>query len=149
MSLSKKICRYSVLSILAVVVAITSPSLVNAAIPNLQFTIKVAQSQTTNIDSDEAHIKQSILLNEQKHHWRPQVKILAIADGYAIASVHDQNTGGQSLLKKEQGNWVVVCGTGGGFGLAAELVHHCSVPERTANRLLEIKAAHRRQLGSR
>lgn len=141
----RRIHNYLVLSVFVMIVTISTPNLVRANFPGLQSNVEIAQNQTTNSDSDEVRIRTAILLNEQKYHWQPQVNTLAIVDNYAITSVHDENTGGESVLKKVQDDWQVVCGTGGAFGKAEELYRNCKVPLATANRLLQTKAAHRHQ----
>ncbi len=141
----RRFYNYLLLSILVMAVIISTPNLVRANVPSLQSNVQIAQNQTTNSNSDKVQIRKALLLNEQKYHWRPEVDILAIADDYAITSVHDQNTGGESVLKKVQDDWQVVCGTGGAFGKAEELYRNCKVPLATANRLLQTKAAHRHQ----
>lgn len=133
------------LSFFVTTVIISTPNLVIPNVPRLQSNVQIAHNQTTKSGSDEVKIREAILLNEQKYHWRPQVDTLAIVDDYAITSVHDKNTGGESVLKKVQDDWQVVCGTGGAFGKAEELYQNCKVPLPTANRLLQVKAAHRRQ----
>lgn len=141
----RRLHNYLVLSLFVTTVIISTSSLVRASVPRLQFNVKIAQNQTMNSDSDEIKIRKVILLSEQKYHWQPQVDILAVVDNYAITSVHDKNTGGESVLKKVQNDWQVLCGTGGAFGKVEELSHNCKVPLSTANRLLQIKAAHRHQ----
>jgi len=136
--------KYLVLGILTFILAANS-TLAGANVSNKsQQIMQIAQGQPEGNTADEAQIKKVILLNEQKYHWQPQIDILAIVDGYAVTSVHDQNTGGQSVLKKEQDNWKIVCGTGGAFGKVEELFHSCKVPLTTAHHLLEIQAAQRR-----
>jgi len=141
----RRLHNYLVLSLFVTTVIISTSSLVRANVPRLQFNVQIAQNQTINSDSDEIKIRKVVLLNEQKYHWQPQVNTLAIVDNYAITSVHDENTGGESVLKKVQDDWQVVCGTGGAFGKAEELYRNCKVPLTTANRLLQTKAAHRHQ----
>ena len=134
------------LSFLALVV-VTSPTLVEAVGSNKSdLRIEIAQEQTGEQATESAQIRKSVLLNEQKYHWRPQVDILAIADGYALTSVHDQNTGGESVLKKKQGDWKVICGTGGAFSKANTLAQHCKIPIDTASNLLQIKSNQRRSI---
>ncbi len=131
---------FLLLSLLGLVV-VTTPTLVEAMGSNRsEPRIEIAQEQTIDQAAESTQIKKAILLNEQKYHWRPQVDILAIADGYALASVHDQNTGGESVLKKELGDWKVICGTGGAFSFANTLAQHCKIPIDTASNLIKIKS---------
>lgn len=137
--------EYLILSCLTIIFAVT-PTVAKATFQNKsEQTMPIADSRPANNTTltEEAQIKQSILLAEQKNHWQPQVNVLAITGNYAVASVHDENTGGQSVLRKEGGKWKVICGTGGAFGKAEEIVQLCKVPLPTARRLLQLQTPER------
>ena len=137
---SKKYRQYFILGCLILGVIVKPTVGRTGTSTHVQQSVQMAQNVTSDNPADLAQIRKVILLNEQKYHWRPQVDILAIADGYALASVHDQNTGGESVLKKELGDWKVICGTGGAFGFANTLAQHCKIPIDTASNLIKIKS---------
>ena len=135
--------KYLILSCLSITCAAT-PIVAKATFPNKpEQTIQIANNNTTL--AEEAQIKQAVMLVEQQNHWQPQVDVLAITGNYAVASVHDENTGGQSVLRKEKGKWKIICGTGGAFGKAEEIVQICEVPLPIAHRLLQLQATKRAQ----
>lgn len=125
-----------------VMTAIFTPTVVKAALPKpAQLELKIAQSQADSRANDEVAIKKAILLSEQNSDWRPQIGTITIADNYAIATVYDQVTGGESVLRKEKGIWKVIGGGGGAITRTEQLVNYFKVPPATARRLLKIRAS--------
>lgn len=136
--------KYFVLSCLTTVIIFT-PTLVEAIVTSpAQQSIQVAPRKTDNNVADEVQIKKAIFLNEQKNHWHPQIGTITVVDNYAIATVHDDVTGGESVLKKEQGAWKVVGGGGGAITRPEQLINYFKVPPDTAHRLLQVRAGQQR-----
>ena len=114
MTNNTKYRRCLTLSCLAIAVALT-PTTVKAVVPGLaRLNIQVAQNLSTN-NAEEARIRKALLADAQKQNWQPKIGTISIVDGYAIATTYDENTGGESVLKKQQGVWQVIGGTGGAF----------------------------------
>ncbi len=123
-------------------VVVFIPNAAPSAVPAPeQQNVQLAQSKPGNGTSDEAQIKKALLAHAQKEGWCPKIGSITITNGYAIASTYDDVTGGESLLKKEQGVWKIIGGTGGAFSQPEELVEIGKVPLATARRLIQIRQA--------
>lgn len=138
----RKYGKYLVLGCLAMTVVFT-PNLVGAVVSySAQMNVQIAQASfATNHAANEAEIKKVLLADAQKQNWQPEIGLITIADDYAIATVSDENTGGESVLKKQQGVWKIIGGTGGAFSQPEELVQYGKVPLPNARRLLKIRAS--------
>lgn len=134
--------KYLLLSFLAKTIIFT-PTLAGAAFPNsARMNVQISQtSSATNNAANEAEIKKVLLADAQKQNWQPEIGLITIADGYAIATIRDENTGGESVLKKQQGVWKITGGTGGAFSQPEELVRYGKVPLPAARHLLKIRAS--------
>ena len=140
----RKYRKYLVLGCLTMALALT-PILVKADLSSPNGTsIKVSQNLSNNSVSEEAQIKKALLIDAQKQNWHPKIGTITIVDEYAIATTSDENTGGESVLKKQLGGWKVIGGTGGAFSKPEELVQVAKVPLPTARRLLSVRARQQR-----
>ncbi|OWY65338.1 hypothetical protein B7486_42390 [cyanobacterium TDX16] len=120
-------------------------SIASAALPvQSRSNDKISQSYSDIERSEKAQIEKVLLADAQKNNWNPNIGIISIADGYALATTYDENTGGESILKKQQGVWQIVGGTGGAFSRAEELTQVGNVPISTARRLLQIRTSQER-----
>ena len=143
MTNDSKYRKYLTLSCLTVVVTLT-PATVKATIPGLApLNIQLTQNSSSN-NAEEAQIKKALLADAQKENLRLKIGTISIADGYALATAYDENTGGESVLKKHLGVWQVIGGTGGAFSKPEELVEIAKVPLPIARRLLQIRASQKR-----
>lgn len=140
----QKYRKYLVLGCLAMAFTLT-PVIVRASISSPNGTsIKVTQNLPNNNISEEVQIEKALLIDAKKQNWYPKIGTITIVDDYAIATTFDENTGGESILKKQLGGWKVIGGTGGAFSKPEELVQIAKVPLPTARRLLSIRARQQR-----
>lgn len=140
----QKYMKYLVLGCLTMAFSLT-PIIVRASVSSSSWTsIQVAQNLSNNSVSEEAQIEKALLIDAQKQNWHPKVGTITIVDDYAIATTSDENTGGESILRKQQGYWRIIGGTGGAFSKPEELVQIAKVPLPTARRLLSIRARQQR-----
>lgn len=137
--------RYLIWGCLTMVVILT-PTIVSAVVNNVNTpNYQVAQSSDANKNtSDEGGIKKALLIDAQKQNWHPKIGKITVVGGYALATTYDQNTGGESVLKKEQGVWKIIGGTGGAFSNVEELVSIAKVPPAIARRLLQTRTKEQR-----
>ena len=103
----------------------------------------IAQS-SSNTTRDEREIVKALIADAKEQNWQIKIGAITIVDGYAIATTYDENTGGESVLKKQQGVWQIIGGTGGAFSQPEELVKFGNVPPSTAHRLLQVRASQER-----
>ncbi|HCF28654.1 MAG TPA: hypothetical protein DEV81_15955 [Cyanobacteria bacterium UBA11049] len=124
---------------------ILTPTMVEAVISNeTTSNYQIAENPHPQDIKDEQKIIKALLLDAQKQNWQPKIGKITIVDSYALATTYDRNTGGESVLKKEQGVWQVISGTGGAFSNPEELASIAKVPLATARRLLEIRSRQQR-----
>ncbi len=124
---------------------ILTPTMAEAVISNeTTSNYQIAENPHPQDIKDEQKIIKALLLDAQKQNWQPKIGKITVVDSYALATTYDENTGGESVLKKEQGIWKVISGTGGAFGNPEELVSIAKVPLATARRLLEIRSRQQR-----
>lgn len=136
--------RFLILGCLTVAITIT-PTVAGALHLSSSATvsIKIAQNSHTNATKDERAIKKVLLADAKQQNWQVKIGEITIVDGYALATTYDENTGGESVLRKSQGVWQIVGGTGGAFSQPGELVEFAKVPLSTARRLLQVRASQR------
>lgn len=136
--------KYLILGCLTMVMTFT-PTVVGAVFSNSsQTSIQIAQNSSTNNLADETQIKKVLLADAKAQNWQPEIGLITIANNYAIATVSDQVTGGESVLRKEQGTWKIVGGGGGAITKPEQLTNYFKVPLPTARRLLQIRASQQR-----
>ncbi len=140
----QKYRKYLVFGCLTMAFTLT-PVIVKATVPlSTLISSQVAQNLSSNSVSEEVQIKKVLLIDAQKQNWHPKIGTITIVDDYAIATTSDENTGGESVLKKHLGAWKVIGGTGGAFSKPEELVQVAKVPLPTARRLLSVRARQQR-----
>lgn len=127
--------------------AITITPTIAGALPSdssLATSGKITQNSAASTSRDEREIKKALLADAKQQNWQVKIGAITIVDGYALATTYDENTGGEAVLKKQQGVWQVIGGTGGAFSQPEELVEFGKVPLSTARRLLQVRASQRR-----
>lgn len=137
----RKYRRFLILGCLTMVIII-SPNVARAGNP-ISFSathIMIAQN-SFNTTRDEKEIKKALIANAKQQNWQIKIGAITIVDGYAVATTYDENTGGESVLKKQQGVWQIVGGTGGAFSQPEELVKFANVPPSVARRLLQLRTS--------
>ncbi len=137
--------KFLILGCLTMVITIT-PTIAGALPPGSSLTTssKIAQNSTASTSRDEGEIKKVLIADAKEQNWQVKIGAITIVDGYALATTSDENTGGESVLKKHQGVWQIIGGTGGAFSQPEELVEFGKVPLSTARRLLKVRASQRR-----
>ena len=124
---------------------ILTPTMAEAVISNdTTSNSQIAQNTDRQDIKDEPQIRKALLLDAQKQNWQPKIGKITVVDDYALATTYDRNTGGESVLKKEQGVWKIIGGTGGAFSNAEELVSIAKVPPAIARRLLQTRTKEQR-----
>ena len=139
-----KYSNYLLLSCLTMAI-IATLYVVNAAFLNSnKARIYIAQTDSTQVVSESNQIKKVLLADAKKKNWQPQIGLITIVNNYAIASVYDRVTGGESVLTKSQGQWKIIGGGGGAITRPEQLTNYFKVPSATARRLLQIRTSQQR-----
>ncbi len=129
-----KYSNYLLLSCLTMAI-ISTPCVVDAAFLNSnKARIYIAQTELNQVVSDEKQIKKVLLADAKAKNWQPQIGLITIVNNYAIASVYDRVTGGESVLTKSQGQWKIIGGGGGAITRPEQLTNYFKVPSATARR---------------
>lgn len=141
----QKYHRFLILGCLTMAITITPT--IAGALPSdssLITSSKIAQNSPASTSRDEKEIKKALLADAKKQNWQVKIGAITIVDGYALATTYDENTGGETVLKKQQGVWQITGGTGGAFSQPEELVEFGKLPLPTARRLLQMRATQKR-----
>ncbi|PSB43151.1 hypothetical protein C7B80_25055 [Cyanosarcina cf. burmensis CCALA 770] len=119
-------------------------SIASVTLPASNSSNKLSQSYSNSDLSEKKQIEKAILADAQRENWQPKIGTISVVDDYALATTYDENVGGETILKKQQGVWQVIGGTGGAFSRAEELVQLGGVPVTIARRLLQVRASQER-----
>lgn len=97
----------------------------------------IAQNLTPGYPTPEAAFRGDVLQNPYRSEQDFIEQYLSIdpvvqAGDYAIASVVYGEGGGVSIAHQVDGNWNVICGTGGAFSRAQEIQEFCNIPQAEA-----------------
>jgi hypothetical protein len=98
----------------------------------------MAQSRITPFQpktEDEKAIVTMIAANEKRYAKPAIVTRLVVSGSYGLYSWVVGETGGQTVVKRTDGSWAIVRGTGG--QLEAEILQRWGVPEAIAQDLIE------------